>query len=291
MKSRWDNGLRAVALLGLLFGARSLPAQEKPLEVKGTPASQVVLDLRVVGTDGSVLVARPAGLPVEVGKSLQPEQVAASIRLLYQTGDYADLQAISYPEPGGVRLDFVAKENVFINQIIIEGLTPPPTDSSASAAMQLSLGQTYHAPDIQDAVTRLKDALWEEGLYQAKISTENRITADTHQLDLIVHVDSGPRVRLSKVDLLNNTEFTDGELLSLFKVKAGRELTIARVQAGEERIRKYLKKKGHLSARVSARRGEFSLTENTIPLTVEVTEGPRVLVEVLGANLSRSEVK
>jgi outer membrane protein insertion porin family len=290
MKSGWDNGIRAAVLLGMLFGARNTFAQAVTAEAKEPVAAPNVVAVRVVKEDGSLLLA-PPGLAVEIGKPLRGEQVASSLRLLYQTGDYADLRAVIFPESRGVRLDFVAKENLFINQVIIEGLTAPPTDSSAAAAMQLSLGQTYHPADIDEAVKRLQDALREEGLYQAKIEIEKRVMAETHQLDVIAHVNPGTRVRLSKIELLNNTEYTDAELLARFKVKTGRELTIARVQAGEERISKYLKKKGHLSTRVSVRRGDFNLADNTIPLVVEVTEGPRVLVEVAGAKLSKGTVK
>ena len=40
-------------------------------------------------------------------------------------------------------------------------------------------------------------------------------------MDVIVHVDPGPRVHLSKVELQNNTEYSDAELLKLFKLKPG----------------------------------------------------------------------
>ena len=66
-----------------------------------------------------------------------------------------------------------------------------------------------------------------------------------------MHVEPGPRVRLSKVDLKNDTEYRDAELLKLFKLKQGSQLTIARVQSATSRIRKFLEKKGHLSERVS----------------------------------------
>jgi outer membrane protein insertion porin family len=291
MNLGWDNGLRALLLLGSLFGAGSSSAQVTQTESKAPVATATVVGVRVVKDDGSVLVATPTGLTVEVGKPLQAEQVATSIRVLYQTGDYADLRAVIYPEPGGVRLDFIAKENLFINQVIIEGLVAPPTESSAAAAMQLSLGQTYHEIEIQDAVKRLQDALREEGLYQATIKLEERAKEETHQLDVIAHVTPGPRARLSKIDLTNNTEYTNHELLALFKVKAGRELTNARVRGGEERIRKYLTKRGLLSARVSVRRGDYNQGTNTVPLTLEVTEGPRVLVDVEGAKLSKGDIK
>src|SRR6266852_4470262 len=291
MKSRWANGLRGFALVTLLWGALSLCARIVTAQEAGNSAAQVVKSIQVVREDGSVLAANPGGLAVEVEKPLDREHVAASLRTLYQTGDYADLRAVITPEDGGVRLDFIAKENLFINQVAVQGLKPPPTDASAAAAMQLSLGQTYREGDVAGAFGRLRDALREEGLYLAKVSATKRANEATHQMDVIVQVEPGPRVRLGKVELINNTEYSDGELLSRLKVKAGTELTIARVQSGTGRLRKFMEKTGHLSARVSVRRGEYNQADNTVPLSLEVTEGPRVIVEVVGVKFSKRELK
>ena len=158
--------------------------------------------------------------------------------------------------------------------------------------MQLSLGQTYHEADLVEATTRLQDALREEGLYEAKLEVEKRARTESHQLDVIVHVNSGQRVRLSKIELLNNTEYRDGDLLALFKVKAGRELTIARVRAGEERITEISgEKRASERASVCETRGIQRGREYSIPLTIEVTEGPRVLVQVEGAKFSKRDLK
>jgi outer membrane protein insertion porin family len=289
MKLRGFNGLRGLALLALLLGAWPACAQ-MPAEVQLPPGANVV-GARVVGEDGKVLVAEPKGIAVETGKPLQSDQVAASIRTLYQTGDYADLRAIIVPEADGVRLDFVAKENLFFNRVVIEGLKPPPSEASAVAAMQLSLGQTYHSRDVDDALVRLREALREEGLYQAEATAHTQAHPETHQMDVFVMVVPGPRVSLGQIDLLNNTSFTDGELLKLFKLKTGAPLTVARQQSATDRIRKFLEKRGYLSARVSVRRGDYDEHANNLPLTVEVTEGPRVLVEVIGAKFSKGELR
>lgn len=291
MKLSWANGLRGFVLLVMLPGARPAHAQEQPVEKTEIPAVEIVTSVRVIQENGTVLDAHPTGLAVESGKPLQRTQVAASIRTLYQTGDYADLRAVITPEAGGVRLDFVARQNLFINQVIVNGLIAPPSDASAVAAMQLSLGQTYRAEDIEDALDRLREALREEGLYQAKVSAEQRPHSETHQLDVIVNVDSGPRVRLGKIELLNNTEYRDSDLLKLFKLKPGSPVTTARVQAGTNRIRKFFEKKGHLSARVSLRRGEYTKADNSMPVTLEVTEGPGVQVAVAGAKFSRRDLR
>jgi outer membrane protein insertion porin family len=295
MKSGWDNGLRILLLLGWFIGAGSLPAQttlDPPPHQQNTMVARAnVVAVRLVNEKDGSLLTLPPGITVEVGEPLNADQVAASLRVLYQTGNYANLRAIIDPEAEGVRLDFLAQENLFINQVIIDGVTAPPTDSSAAAAMQLSLGQTYRKADVDDAVARLLETLREEGLYQAKITVEDRVNRETHQIDIIARVNSGPRVRLSKIELLNNTEYSDSFLLSKFGVNVGRELTTARVRSGEDRIRRFLEKKGHLSAQVSVRRGDYDLASNTIPLTLNVTEGPRVLVQVEGAKFSRGELR
>jgi len=285
MKGCWANGLRGFALLLLLWGGHSVCAQD----VREEKAVAVVRVIRVVKEDGIVLSASPRGVAVKVGEPLDRDAVAESIRAMYQTGDYADIRAMEFQEGDGIRLDFVVRENLFINRVVIPGLKPPPSEASAAGSMQLTLGQVYRHGDVEEALGRLKDTLKDEGLYQAKVTAEEQAHPDTHQLDVIVHVEPGPRVRLGNIELLNNTEYTDGTLLKLFKLPKASEITVARVQGGISRVRKFLEKKGHLSARVSVRRGEYSDAANSLPLTLEVTSGPTVHVVVEGAKVSNRD--
>src|SRR5271170_4639356 len=290
MNCKWANSLRVLVLLMPLMGGMRLCAQWTGEKGPTLPAG-VVREIRVLGEDGKVLVVSPKGVSVKIGEPLNRDDVAASIRSLYQTGDYADLQAVVTRTGEGLRLDFVARENIFINQVIMEGLKPPPSEASASGAMQLSLGQTYRSGDLEDAIARLKETLQDEGLYQAKVTVEQYPHADTHQLDLVVRVDPGPRVRLSKVDLTNDTEYSNAALLKLFRLKTGSELTIARVQSATGRIRTFLEQKGHLSERVSVRRGEYDAANNSLPVTLDVTAGPTVHVVIQGAKFSKGELR
>lgn len=291
MSFRLAKGLRVFVLLMPLLGGRPVCARGEQQEKSSLPSAPVVREIRVIKEDGSVLETDPPGIAAKAGEPLNREAVASSIRALYETGDFADLRAVAVPEEGGVRLDFVVRENLFINQILIEGLKPPPSEASAAGAMQLSLGQTYRTGEIEDAVARLEETLRDEGLYQAKVTVEQQPHPETHQLDVIVHVEPGPRVRLGSVQLLNNTGYRDAELLGLFNLKPSSELTTARLQSATGRIRKYLEKKGHLSERVSVRRGEYSLASNSLPMTLEVTAGPTVRVTVQGAKFSGRELK
>jgi outer membrane protein insertion porin family len=302
MKAGWASGIWGIAVFALLSGATWAHAQAQQDTPKWTaPSGPIAADsptndarvllVRIVTEDGRVLSESPAGITVETGKPLDPARVSESLRALYRTGDYDDLRAVATPLPGGIRLDFVVHENLFFNQVLIRGVTAPPTEASAAAAMQLSLGQVYRRSAVDEALERLKDTLRDEGLYTAAASAETVPHADTHQMDVIVHVKPGPRARVGEIQLMNGTEYQNNEILSRLKMKSGSELTSARLQRGTGSIRKFLVKKGHLSARAAVRRGAYDAAKNTVPLQIEVTEGPQVRVAVAGAKFSSRDLK
>src|SRR5712664_3553608 len=292
MKLGWANGLRGITALALLTGAALTRAQAPPdAATANATAKPKVVAVRVVKEDGTVLSEAPPGIAVETGKALDRGEVAESMRALYRTGNYSDLRAVAVPAEDGIRLDFVARENLFFNQVRIAGLSAPPNDASAAAAMQLTLGQTYRKSAVTEALERLKETLRDEGLYRAELSAEELPHAETHEMDIVVHVKPGPRARLEAIRLKNNTEYRDAVILSRLKMRSGREITSARLQRGTDRIRKFLVKKGHLSARAAVRRGEYDAAKNTIPLDLDVTEGPRVQVTVTGAKFSKGDLK
>jgi len=303
MKASRANELRSIFALALLLGgarARAQsPAASPPTSAQATapgvenPSGDGVnvVAVRIVTQDGTVLSDAPTDLPLQAAKPLDPQQVAQSIRKLYSTGSYADVLASLTNVEGGVRVDFVVREQLFFNQVLIQGLVPPPTDASAVAAMQLTLGQPYRQDAVQEGLARLTEVLHDEGLYEAEVKAETLAHPEMHAMDVIVHVRPGPRARLKEIQLKNGTEYRDSELLSRMKMKPGRELTSARISRGTERIRKYLVKKGHLNARASVRRGEYDRASNSLPLELEVTEGPRVQIAVTGVKISSGQLK
>ncbi len=215
MKVRWANGLPSIFVLALPLGAALSRAQSPPDAPAGVTASvsqnasenEAVVGVRVVSEDGRVLVDSPTRLQIQTGKPLDRTQIAESLRTLYRTGNYADLRAIAIPVPGGLRIDFVAREQLFFNQVVILGLAAPPTEASAAAAMQISLGQPYRREMVNDGVARLRETLHDEGLYGSEVSAETVPHAATHQMDVIVHVKAGPRARVKEIQLKNGTEF------------------------------------------------------------------------------------
>jgi outer membrane protein insertion porin family len=267
------------------------PATPPPPPKVVEPPGPTVTAVRIVDESGKVLAESPANISVQPGKPLDRDQVADSIRTLYKTGTYSYIAARQDAADSGVRIDFVVREQLFFNQVIIRGVDAPPSDASAAAAMSLTLGTPYRKETVDDGVTRLTDALHDEGLYEAEVHVETVPHHDTHELDVIVTVKSGPRAKVQTIQLTNGTEYTNEEIIKQLSVRVGKPLTSQRVQRGTERIHKFLVKKGHLNARASVRRGAYDKAANTIPLEVDVTEGPRVQLVVTGMKLSQGTLK
>src|SRR5260370_12758206 len=216
MKSRRISGLGGIVALAMLTGAapgHGKTPRDKSMAGSAKEEAKIVA-IRSVKEDGQVVSESPAGITVETGKAPDRGKIAESLRTLYRTGDYADLQAVVTSVRDGVRLDFVVRENLFFNRVRIEGLTAPPSDSSAAAAMQLALGQTYRQAAVDEALERLRETLREEGLYQAEVSAETVPHPETHQMDIVVHVKPGPRARVGSIQLKNGTEYAATEILS-----------------------------------------------------------------------------
>jgi outer membrane protein assembly factor BamA len=301
MKAHCGQGFRTIVAASLLLGAAWGRAQAQQGSQAGQASASApesdasttapVAAVRIVTEDGRVLSDKPQGLLISIGKPLNRDEIAESIRALYRTGDYADVRAVSTPMEGGVRIDFVVREQLYFNQVIIQGLVSPPTEASAIAAVQLPLGEPYQAEAVNEGLDRLRELLKEEGLYAAQVSAETVPHPQDHQMDVIVNVRPGPRARIKEIQLKNGTEYANAEVLSRSKLKPGATVTAARVQRGTSRVRNFLVKKGHLNARAVVRRGTYDAKSNTIPLELEVTEGPLVRITVAGAKFSGGELK
>jgi outer membrane protein assembly factor BamA len=294
MKADCVRLLGGVVLAALLSGGvpRSLSAQQaEPAAPPGAQNSSAVVEFRVITGDGKVLHLTGSPVSIEIGQPLNRDQVASSVRALYRTGRFSDISAVSEPVAGGIRVDFVVKENLFFNQLILLGLRPPPSEASAAAAMQVTLGQAFRKEALDEGVERLRTRLQEEGFYNARVDAEMRPKPENHQMDIVVSVHPGIRARVGSVHLTNNTEFPDAEIIKRLKMRPGTDITSVRIQNGTNRIRRFLVSRGHLGGRAAVRRGTYDSTKDTVDLNLEVTEGARVRVEVVGAKLSNSDIK
>ncbi|MBI3405505.1 MAG: hypothetical protein HY046_08620, partial [Acidobacteria bacterium] len=272
------------AALNLILAA--ICHAQTPTAPVSPPAEQRIVQVRIVNESGTVLAENPPNLPVEKGANYSSDGVRETIRQLFRTGRYADLRAELTDVPGGVRLDFVVLENLFIGVVRVEGLREPPTPGRALAALQLGLGEGFRESNMKESLERLQGALRDDGFYLAKSNYKTVPHPETRQIDIVVTVEPGPRAKVGAVTIHGYTAEPVEKLRSKMRLKAGRGITAARLDRAAERLRKHIASKGRLGARATLRRGEYDAAANTVPLDVELTAGPKVRVDVTRAKIS-----
>src|SRR5665213_1009851 len=244
-----------------------------------------VVAVRVVTESGAVLQQDPPKLTIQQGQPFSTEAESASLRELLRSGLYADLRAELADIPGGVRLDFVVRQNLYINKVQIDGLREPPAEGLALSALRLNVGETFRENDMKEALDRLRQTLEDDGLYQSKVDYVTTPHPETLQMDILVHVATGPRARIGAITVQNQTQFTDEELRSHLKIKSGAEVTSDRLTRVNDRARKWLAGKDYLGARVTIHRGAYDVQTNRVPLDFTMYAGLEVRVAVEGAKV------
>src|ERR1700687_78204 len=224
-----------------------------------------VVAVRVVAESGSVLEQNPPELTVQPSQPFSMEAESASLRELFRAGRWSDLRAELADVPGGVRLDFVVRQNFYINRVQIEGLHEPPGEALALSALRLNVGEPFREGDMKEALDRLRQTLEDDGQYQAKLDYVTTPHPDTLQMDILVRVAAGPRARVGAITIQNQTQFANAELRSHVKLKEGAQVTSDRLNRAADRTRKWVAGKNYLGARVNIHRGAYDARSNRVP--------------------------
>ena len=283
------NLLRAVAFTGCLasFLSVALPVRAQEASIEG----KAVAEVRVVDESGKPVTQKIPPLPLEAGKPFDFTAERESLRELYRMGDYANIRVTSATEPGGLRIDFVVQRNFYNNVIQIVGIKEPPSNPAALAAVRLNLGEAFRESSLREAVARLQNSLRDDGLYQAKVSWKLFPNVNTREMDVTFTVDQGPRARVGAIAVDNNTPYPDAQILRRTKISAKNSVTAAGLSRASDRVKKYLVKQGYLGAGALFERGTYDAQSNRVPLTLSVSAGPRIRIEVNGAHMSASRQK
>jgi outer membrane protein insertion porin family len=273
------------ALACCLLASPEVRAQDPSIEGKPVAAIAIVDPAGQAVTEGNLV------LPLVIHQPFDYSSERESIRVLYRTGDFADVQVKADDAADGLHIRFMVTRNFYNNVVRVEGLKAPPTEAAALAAMRLNLGEPFRESALHEAVDRLKDTLRAEGLFQSDVRWILTPHADTRQMDVQIIVAPGPRATIGGFVFKNQTPFPDAELIRHSGVKMQNSFTSARITRASQKLKKYLVNQGYLGAGILITAGSYDEKNNFVPLTYNVTTGPKISVTLSGARLSTGKLR
>lgn len=267
----------AVSLPVGIFAYTGLPVRE--IALRGITAdAPVVNHLRQ-------LIVQPVNQP------LDRQKIAASVRALFATGMFADLQVEAQRTGNEVTLVFAATENLFIGAITVDGAPKRPTPAQLVDASKLELGRLYTTARTEQAIELMKIVLADNGYYQAKITLTEDRHPETQQINLMFHVDPGPVAHIGDVVVEGDPGIEPGQVRHISKLHPGDSVSMPKVTSGLQRLRKYYSKKQRLEAQIGVVDRRYHADTNKVDYVVRISRGATVDIHVAGASISKGKLK
>src|SRR5579884_625728 len=230
-------------------------------------------------------------IAVRVGAPLEGENLSKSIKQMFATGRYSDIQVDAERSGNGVRISFITSQSWFVGAVRVLNVEQPPTAAQLVAATNLVLGETYSDEKMKAATEALRALLAENGLYKASIRVETKGHPDTQQLDITFLVTPGPRAGFGDIRLPGQADVTPQQVRHITRWSRGRRFTQPAVERGMARLQKYYQRTDHLMAAARVVEREYVPGTRLVNLTIEIDPGPRVEVALSGAKLSQKELR
>lgn len=251
-----------------------------------------VRDIRFAGVQSGDVEQLRKIVTQKANQPLDRYKVRDSVRALFATGRFADIQVEAERAPQNqVTLVFRAVQNYFVGMVNVEGAPRELTNTQMANASKLQLGELYTPQKLQAGMDRMAELLKEDGYYQAIITEGEQRDAFTQQVNVSFRVDPGRQARVGRISLTGHPIYTLLELLNAAHFHPGDRVMAQNLTSALRRIRKKYQNINRLEAQVSIPSQVFQPTTNTVDYVFNVEPGPIVLVRVQGASIRSGEIK
>ena len=230
-------------------------------------------------------------LPQKVGTPLDRDLVRDSIRVLYATGRFADIQAEVTPSGDDVKLSFVTSPNFFVGAVNVEGAPNRPNANQIVNASKLQLGELYNREKLNRALENIRQLMQENGYYKARITAETTSNGANQQVDVLFHVSPGSQAHVGVVKVIGTSSLSSSQVESLAHMNPGDRLTAVRVSDSLQRLRKKFQKQNRALAQASIAEQTYHPDTNAVDFTFQLDPGPVVLIFAQGFRISRGVLK
>jgi outer membrane protein insertion porin family len=230
-------------------------------------------------------------LPQKSGQPLDRDRVRESIRTLFATGRFADIQAEVTPSGSDVLLTFSTSLNFFVGAVDVEGAPSHPSYNQIVNASKFQLGELNNLDKLDRALQNIRQLMQENGYYRARVTAESTSNAATQQVDILFHITPGEPAHIGEVKVTGHSAFSQGQVQDIARMHPGDRVTAARVTNSLQRLRKKFQKQQRVLAQVSIAEQTYHPESNAVDYNYLIEPGPVVIVYTQGFHISRGVLK
>lgn len=291
MKRNWREVVLGAMTCAAVVGGDAALAQEAQTPAPGSaPAA--------AGTTGQAAPEAPAAirrivvegnqriesstvisyLLVRPGDPFNAERIDVSLKALFATGLFADVQVLQREADLVVRV----VENPIVNQVIFEGVDNLD-EEDLREEIQAKPRSVFTAARAQADVQRIVELYRRAGRFAAAVTPQVR-QLEQNRVDLIFEVDEGPVTGVRAINFLGNEAFSDRDLRDAIVTQQSRWWRVFsrndnydpdRLEFDREQLRQFYTNRGYADFRVVSAVAELTPDRRDFFITFTVDEGVR----------------
>ena len=258
----------------------ALPSAGPTLPAAAAPAATgpVISRILVRGNERIEVGTVLSYLPIQPGQQATPERLDQALDTLNRTGLFADLAL----EIDGSDLIVRLVENPIINQVVFEGNSAINEDKLRDEVQVRPRG-IFTRARVQQDVQRIVELYRASGRIGATV-TPKIVELPQKRVDLVFEIVEGPKTRVSRINFLGNSEFSDRELRGVVATSESRFYKVFsstdtydpdRLEYDREQLRKHYTNRGFYDFRVVSSVAELTPDQSDFRLTFAIDEGPK----------------
>ena len=234
----------------------------------------------------NALISQKVGAPVD------REQIRESIHKLHATGRFADIRVEGERTADGkVSLSFITMPNYFVGSVDVLGVPNRPTAGQVVNASKFQLGDLFTRDQVERALANIKQLMQENGYYRSLVNEQEQTYPERQQINILFQINAGPQARVGNVTATGNPGYSQGQIQDIAKMHPGNTVSVQRVSAALDRLRKKYQKQNRLLAQVSVSRKSYREQQNVVDYTFDIVPGPKVQVIAEGFKIKRGVLK
>lgn len=236
-------------------------------------------DIRVEGAQRIEVGTIFNYLPVKVGDQITDETARESVRILFSTGFFNDVQL----KRDGNTLIVVVSERPSIASIEYLGNKDIRDEEIEETLHSVGFvdGKVFSQPILDKLLKILRERYFSRGRYSATIDA-TVTPLDTSRVRIRLQIDEGRVARIEKLRIVGNNKFSDRELFKLLELRqdsllgflsSKRNYSIEKLSASLEALTSFYLDRGYINFEIDSHDVAISQNKQDIFVTISITEG------------------
>jgi outer membrane protein insertion porin family len=273
-----------IALTILVFGSFSqIKAQDKiPFdEGKKYILAEVKLTNKISFNDQTVVTF--AGLQKGQEITIPGEEISGAIKKLGKLGLFDEISFyINRIEGDSIHLDLDIKELPKLNDVKFVGVKKNKVEALIKDN-SLTKGKVVNENLITTTKNYIENKYKKEGYYNTKVIINTpKDTSTTNQVNMVVNINRGEKIKIDKIDFVGNSKLSDKFLKGKMKETKEKKITHLfksskyikdKYKTDLEKVIEAYKEKGYRDARITSDSVAYDKQKKALSIKVNVEEG------------------